>query len=147
MIILKSIYMIKRIITDEKSENVNSINLMMQRLNVLEDMFNISDIHTSANVEVKNNNEILSKDNYSNIKKNLGELSFQEIKTLRVDTAKLDNLISQTGELLINGIKTREHIVELTKINSKLVKWNSVSKKIINYLKYLEKKVRKDLTW
>ena len=140
VVILQSIYMIKRIITDEKSENVNSINLMMQRLNVLEDMFNISDIHTSANVEVKNNNEILSKDNYSNIKKNLGELSFQEIKTLRVDTAKLDNLISQTGELLINGIKTREHIVELTKINSKLVKWNSVSKKIINYLKYLEKK-------
>ena len=57
-----------------------------------------------------------------------------------VDTSKLDNLISQTGELLINGIKTREHIVELSKINTKLIKWYGVSKKIINYLKYLEKK-------
>ncbi len=138
--ILQSIYQIKRLVTDEKSENVNSINLTMQRLDVLEDMFKITDIHASTSVDIHNDTSLLSQENYSNLKKNLSGLSFQEIKTLRVDTAKLDNLISQTGELLINGIKTREHIVELSKINSKLVKWNSVSKKIINYLKYLEKK-------
>ena len=83
---------------------------------------------------------LLSQEDYSSLKKNLKSIDLQEIKTLRVDTSKLDNLISQTGELLINGIKTREHIIELSKINSKIVKWNAVSKKIINYLKYLEKK-------
>ena len=59
---------------------------------------------------------------------------------MRVDTDKVDNLIAQSGELLINGIKTRDHLTKLSKINSKITAWNSTGKKIINYLKYLDKK-------
>ena len=140
MVILQCIYLAKRISMKEKEENLNNLNFLIQRLSVVEDMFNITDIHPNTNLEVRNETSVISQEDFSNIKKNLKSFDLQEIKTLRVDTSKLDNLISQTGELLINGIKTREHIVELSKINSKLIQWNGVSKKIINYLKYLEKK-------
>lgn len=139
MVILQCIYLAKRISLSEKEENLNNLNFLIQRLSVVEDMFNIEDIQPSS-LEVHQSGSVLSQEDYSNIRKNLKTIDLQEIKTLRVDTSKLDNLISQTGELLINGIKTREHIIELSKINSKIVKWNAVSKKIINYLKYLEKK-------
>ena len=140
MVILQCIYLTKRISMNEKEENLNNLNFLIQRLSVVEDMFNIEDITPSTSVDQHQNGSILSQEDYSNLRKNLKSIDLQEIRTLRVDTAKLDNLISQTGELLINGIKTREHIIELSKINSKIVKWNAVSKKIINYLKYLEKK-------
>ena len=140
MVILQCIYLAKRLSLKEKEENLNNLNFLIQRLSVVEDMFNITDIHSTNNLEPKGETSLLSQEDFSNIKKNLKSFDLQEIKTLRVDTSKLDNLISQTGELLINGIKTREHLVELSKINTKLVKWNGISKKIINYLKYLEKK-------
>ncbi len=139
MVILQCVYLAKRLSMNEKEENINNLNFLIQRLSVVEDMFNISDINLPETVQKENSTAISSKD-FSSLNKNMKSFDFQEIKTLRVDTAKVDNLISQTGELLINGIKTREHIVELSKINSKLVKWSGVSKKILNYLKYLEKK-------
>ncbi len=140
MVILQCIYLARRISMHEKEENLSNLNFLIQRLSVVEDMFNIENIPPSKELELSAAESIVSQEDYSNLKKNLKFFDLQEIKTMRVDISKLDNLISQTGELLINGIKTREHIVELSKINSKLIKWNSVSKKIINYLKYLEKK-------
>lgn len=136
MVILQCIYLAKRISLKEKEENINNLTFLIQRLNVVEDMFTIPQ---TALVK-KDQTAPLEQKEYDSLKKNLKSFDLEEIKVLRVDTGKIDNLIAQTGELLINGIKTREHIVELSKINSKLVHWNSVSKKIINYLKYLEKK-------
>ena len=140
VVILQSIYHIKMLLTSEKTKNIHNIDSLIQRLSVIEDMFNIPLADNTNEITVSSNGNILSEDKYENLKKTLNNIDLQEIKTMRVDTIKLDNLISQTGELLINGIKTREHIIELSKINAKLIKWNSVSKKIINYLKYLEKK-------
>ncbi len=140
VVILKSIYLIKKLVVKEQEENINNITFLLQRLSVVEDMFNVPSPQPSAALDVDSSANIITNENYAEIKRTINNIDLQEIKTLRVDTVKLDNLISQTGELLINGIKTREHIVELSKINAKLIKWNSVSKKIINYLKYLEKK-------
>ncbi len=141
MVILQCIYLARKIAFNEKEENVNNLNFLLQRLSLVEDMFNITaDSVLPQEIERKDSGNSLYVNNYTNLKKNLQSVDLREIRTLRVDTSKLDNLISRAGELLINGIKTREHIVELSKINSKLIKWSSVSKKIINYLKYLEKK-------
>lgn len=141
MVILQCIHLSKRISLNEKDENLNNLNLLIQRLNVVEDMFVISEKKAlMAENKQKEQTSIISSNEYDVLKKNLKTFDLEEIKVLRVDTAKVDNLIAQTGELLINGIKTREHLVELAKINTKLVNWNSVSKKIINYLKYLEKR-------
>lgn len=45
------------------------------------------------------------------------------IKTLRVDTNKLDSLVNQVGELIIAKIKSREHITEIEKSINLLEEW------------------------
>lgn len=142
MVILQSIYLAKRMLLNEKEENLNNLNFLVQRLSVVEDMFNITGDEAMRIPAAAQNQsvQIQSGQDMEILKKNINSIELQEIKTLRVDTGKLDNLISQTGELLVNGIKTREHLIELAAINLKLIQWNSASKKIINYLKYLEKK-------
>lgn len=142
MVILQCIYLAKRILLNEKEDDLNNLNFLIQRLSVVEDMFNISDSENIPDIPEKNRQiaHITTKDNIDKFKENISSIELQEIKTLRVDTGKLDNLISQTGELLVNGIKTREHLVELSGISSKLINWNNESKKINNYLKYIEKR-------
>lgn len=140
MVILQCVYLAKRISLNDKEENLNNLNFLLQRLSVVEDMFSIPSSAMLAVSGQKDNTAAVNQNDYDVLKKNLKSFDLEEIRVLRVDTGKIDNLIAQTGELLINGIKTREHIVELSKINSKLVRWSSVSKKIINYLKYLEKR-------
>jgi len=140
MVILQGLFLAKRFSLKDKNDYEDSYNLIMQRLAIAEDIFTpentaLSDV-SSRYPDKKQKEEA---DNIRFSKKYSAD-SLQEIKTLRVDTVKLDNLISQAGELLINGIKTREHISMLAEINNKLLKWNTVSKKILSYLKYLEKK-------
>ena len=146
MVLLQGIFLAKRLSLKDKNDYENNYNSLLQRLIVVEDMFNISSTSTSTNAVNKNITPVIKEkgnvltSNNEEINQKLKAIDLNEIKTLRVDTTKLDNLISQTGELLINGIKTREHIIELARINTKLIKWNGVSKKILSYLKYLEKK-------
>lgn len=63
-----------------------------------------------------------------------------EIKTLRVDSSKLDTLVNQVNELMINKIKTKKHVLELTQINKEMEEWQRDSIKALNYLKYYDKK-------
>ena len=139
MVILQCIYLAKRMYLNEKEENLNNLNFLIQRLSVVEDLFKISKTEISKEV-TKEKSNLLTSFEIDEFKKKMNSPEMQEIKTLRVDTKKVDNLISQSSELLVNGIRTREHLTELAKINSKLIKLNSESKKILNYLKYLEKK-------
>ena len=139
IVILQCIYMFKRISSNEEMPASNNIEFLLQRLSVVEDMFNLMNANKPSSVQVQEKKPIAAEE-ISDLNKNISGFDLQEIKTLRVDTAKLDNLISQTGELLINGIKTKNHLLELSEINSEFVKWSGDSKKILNYLKYLEKK-------
>ena len=139
IVILQCIYMFKRISSNEEMPASNNIEFLLQRLSVVEDMFNLMNASKPSSVQVQEKKPIAAEE-ISDLNKNISGFDLQEIKTLRVDTAKLDNLISQTGELLINGIKTKNHLLELSEINSEFVKWSGDSKKILNYLKYLEKK-------
>ena len=140
--ILQGIYLAKKMSDGNFEENTNALNSLIQRLNVVKDILNLEPEKTKKQIERSRVvvDSINSISDLEIIKKNLNSFEMQEIKTLRVDTFKIDNLISQTGELLINGIKNREHLIELSNINLKLIQWNSEGKKITNYLKYLEKK-------
>ncbi len=62
------------------------------------------------------------------------------IKTLRVESSKLDNLVNQVNELTITKIKTKKHLHELNKISSDVEEWQKNISKVLNYLKYYEKK-------
>ena len=140
--ILQGIYLSKRLSYEGVEENSNKLNSLLQRLNVVKDMLTLNSGKNKLQIQLINNSSdsISSIPDFDIIKKNLNSFEMQEIKTLRVDTLKIDNLISQTGELLINGIKNREHLTELSNINLKLIQWYSEGKKITNYLKYLEKR-------
>lgn len=63
-----------------------------------------------------------------------------ELKTLRVDSSKLDTLVNQVNELTITKIKTKKHLHELGIINQELEEWQRNSIKALNYLKYYDKK-------
>jgi len=63
-----------------------------------------------------------------------------EIKTLRVDSTKLDTLINQVGELITTKVKTKKHLHELNKIKKGFEEWQRASSKTLTYLKYYDKK-------
>lgn len=62
------------------------------------------------------------------------------IKTLRVDSSKLDTLVNQVNELTVTKIKTKKHLHELDTINKEVEEWQKNLLKVLNYLKYYDKK-------
>lgn len=138
-IITQSINITKKIIMDSSNEEGEDLSLLLQRLSIVEQMIDIN--------ETKPNNlipDVSAKKSvepeFQKVQDFFKTFDIGTIKTLRVDTTKLDNLISQTGELIINGIKTKKHLSELQKLNFKLDDWNSLFRKTLNYIKYYEKK-------
>lgn len=63
-----------------------------------------------------------------------------EIKTLRVDSSKLDTLINQVGELIVTKIKSKNHQNEMKLINKDLEESQRSAIKALNYLRYYDKK-------
>lgn len=64
-----------------------------------------------------------------------------EIKTLRVDSEKLDALVSQVNELTVTKIKTRKYLYELNEVNNELEECQKNATKALTYLKNFDKKV------
>jgi two-component system chemotaxis sensor kinase CheA len=61
------------------------------------------------------------------------------IKTLRVDTKKLDQLVSQVGELIIAKIKAKEHLSELEKMIRSVEEWHREWNKTKQYFRHIDK--------
>jgi len=70
----------------------------------------------------------------------LNSITNTEIKTLRVDSSKLDNLVGQIGELIVSKIKTNEQLSLAKKINNDLIDWQKNFSKMGYYLKYFDRK-------
>ncbi len=70
----------------------------------------------------------------------LNSIQNTEIKTLRVDSIKLDNLVGQIGELIVSKIKTNEQLFLAKKISSDLIEWQKNFSKMDYYIKYFDKK-------
>lgn len=64
----------------------------------------------------------------------------KEIKTLHVDSKKLDLLVNQVGELIMSKIKITNQLNELNSLHLELEAWQKEFFKNINYLKNYEKK-------
>ncbi len=70
----------------------------------------------------------------------LNSITNTEIKTLRIDSHKLDNLVGQIGELIVSKIKTNEQLSLAKKISNDLVDWQKNFSKMNYYIKYFDKK-------
>lgn len=62
------------------------------------------------------------------------------IKTIRVDTQKLDQLVNQVGELIIAKIKAKEHLADIEKISSFAEDWYREWGKAKKIIKYIDKR-------
>lgn len=119
--------------------NIETFNkeFLLQRLDILQQVL---ELNKKTTEEKK---LIIPKDNKIKTK-NLTDFSeiftAGEIKTLRVDSVKLDVLVNQINELTITKIKTKKHLQELGIINKELEEWQKSSIKALNYLKYYDKK-------
>lgn len=125
----------------------DDVTLVIQRLAILKHMIQFTDNEQtqasdqpddmsslSINTEiVKINNEAFNQDRYVPAESGM-------IKTLRVDTRKLDQLVNQVGELIIAKIKTKEHLSELEKVISITEDRYRALGKAKQFLKYLDKK-------
>lgn len=138
-ILTQSINITKKIILDKQNEEGEDLSLLFQRLSIVEQMIDISESKNTKFIPETAEKKSIEPE-FQKVQDFFKTFEIGTIKTLRVDTLKLDSLISQTGELIINGIKTKKHLSELQKLNIKLDEWNSLFKKTLNYIKYYEKK-------
>jgi len=132
--------------------------LILQRLAVLYQMIKLSDTeqyliqeeikesneeNSSKLSAVKTGTEILSKNPPTSENDNsafeIKPGDSNTIKTLRVDTKKLDQLVSQVGELIIAKIKAKDHLSELEKIIRSVEEWHREWNKTKQYFKHIDK--------
>lgn len=135
-----TIAVLKQSIEYCEADNRNDIadkELILQRLEITRQMLEL-------NYQGENNQDFSVKNKYKIKNKKLSNFSeifnTGEIKTLRVDSAKLDTLVSQVNELTITKIRTKKHLHKLNIINNELEEWQKSSIKVLNYLKYYDKK-------
>lgn len=123
--------------TLENKTDIVDKDLVLQRLEIVQQVliFNEEKLEEEKSATTKVQNLKQKKvDAFSDI------FNTEEIKTLRVESSKLDTLINQVNELMITKIKTQEHLHELQQINNELAEWQKNSIKALEYLKYYDKK-------
>lgn len=137
--------------------------LILQRIAVLQQMLKLSssealqqitgtrtdddEENSSSLATINQNTEILNKKNISSGEISDGEKSLYEtkpgdnntIKTLRVDTKKLDQLVNQVGELIIAKIKAKDHLSELEKMIRSVEEWHRSWNKAKKHFRHFDK--------
>ena len=124
---------LKEVLQAIKTSDDKSINEAKIKINVIKTMTKFQ--HKEINK--RNPNLKQAEINQRDI---LNTITNTEIKTLRVDSTKLDNLVGQIGELIVSKIKTNEQLSLAKKINNDLIDWQKNFSKMNYYLKYFDKK-------
>lgn len=118
----------------KNQEDAADKELIIQRLDIVQQVLEFK-------IQKEEEHTLVVKSKQKKIAADFSEIfSSSEIKTLRVDSSKLDNLVNQVNELMINKIKTKKHLLELNEINKEMEDWQRDSIKALNYLKYYDKK-------
>lgn len=123
---------------DNTLKNMGDISdkeLIFQRLEITQQILEFNKEKTEVEVFINPKEEKIKKiTDFSEV------FNTGSIKTLRVDSNKLDSLVNQMNELSVNKIKTKKHLQELNEIGKEVEEWQKNLGKIINYLKYYDKK-------
>lgn len=109
--------------------------LILQRLEIIRQVLELKNANEDeGGLVTKNRYKLKKVSDFSEI------FDTGEIKTLRIDSSKLDTLVNQVNELTVAKIKTKKHLHELGAINNELKEWQKNSAKVLNYLKHYDKK-------
>ena len=121
-------------------ENLEDVDLIINQLSIIGQLYD-----NNNNIEnnfIKTNNIVnINQNSYQKLEDIINDKEQNEIKTMRVDTLKLDKLVNQVGELITNKIKTRSHLQVLNEIQDDFEFWHNFSHKSLNYIKYFERKL------
>lgn len=154
-VIKQSFNMAADMILLPSKEVLEAPKLIIQRLEILHQMLKLSEPEDKIDQfegpenpskldysPVSQNTEVLSKDIIDSTNINDGYKSTEgaTIKTLRVDTNKLDQLVSQVGELIISKIKAKDHLTEIEKIGHSIEDWYREWNKAKQLIKYMNRK-------
>lgn len=124
---------LKEVLEAIKTNDENKINEAKIKINVLKTIAEFQ--NKGKNKKTKN-----LKQAELNQKDILNTITNSEIKTLRIDSNKLDNLVGQIGELIVSKIKTNEQLSLAKKINNEMIEWQKNFAKMNSYIKYFDKK-------
>ncbi len=150
-VIKQSLQVASNIVLDPEKAIDEDPSLIMQRLSILQQMLELSDQANLVDVVDEKESRSFSETKRSDLvpgsatrqevsqKESLKSSESGAIKTLRVDTRKLDQLVSQVGELIIAKIKIKDHLAEIDKINRGAEdwyrEWNKSKKHFKNHLR------------
>ena len=120
-------------------DRTDEIELLNQRAIIVEQMVQFSLNSTMPQIQSKKSK---TKIKMQQLSSNDWLTSFDTtaIKTLRVDSNKLDQLVNQIGDLIITRIKTRELLTLAKNIQNELMDWQKNYHKVGYYMKFFDKK-------
>ena len=118
---------------EESSEENAAYEAIANRANAISQKLSTANTGT----ELLSKNTLMAENDNSSYEIKPGDSN--TIKTLRVDTKKLDQLVNQVGELIIAKIKAKEHLSELAKMIQSVEEWHREWNKTKQYFKHQDK--------
>ena len=136
--VLKQCFLSAEKMIQEENDQQEDISLVLQRLDIIKQML---DLNSSVN-PLANLSTTLDKSHLPVKKAQDFFNSFEttSIRTLRVDSKKLDRLVNQVGELIIGRIKHKKNVSELEKLLADLNEWRNFNHKSQSFIKYYDRK-------
>ena len=132
-------------INGEQSQD--DCTLLAQQLTVAKQLIEIANPQTAEIIPVQQEDEPQQAEqkqsNFSKMKDFSKIFDTGEIKTLHVESSKLDAMVSQIGELIATKIKTTKQLSELNNLNDKLEDWQKDFSKLIRHMKSYDKRFSK----
>ncbi len=121
-----------------------NVELLSQQLTVAKQLLELSGVpaqKVSSETNLPKNVEVNAPNNKMKDFSKLFDTG--EIKTLHVDSAKLDFMVNQIGELISTKIKTSKQLSELSNSEKLLEEWQKDFSKFLQHMKTYEKKLNK----
>lgn len=136
--VLKQCFLSAEKMVSDDIDHHEDISLVLQRLDIIKQML---DLNTSVN-PLTNISTTLDESALPVKKAQDFFNSFEttSIRTLRVDSKKLDRLVNQMGELIIGRIKHKKNVSELEKLLTDLNEWRNFNHKSQSFIKYYDRK-------
>ena len=133
-------------INGERSQDDSA--LLAQQLTVARQLVELANPQTTAEIvpaqQLDEPSQTEQKPrNFSKMKDFTKIFDTGEIKTLHVESSKLDAMVSQIGELIATKIKTTKQLGELNNLNDKLEDWQKDFSKLIRHMKSYDKRFSK----
>ena len=136
--VLKQCFSSAEKMAQEDNDQQEDISLVLQRLDIIKQMLDLnSSVNPLANLSTTLDASPLPVKKAQDF---FNSFETTSIRTLRVDSKKLDRLVNQMGELIIGRIKHKKNISELEKMLVDLNEWRNFNHKSQSFIKYYDRK-------